>query len=425
MGEYINIVIDLGISLFQLYVTYQYMTIFFQNKYRDLKMVRLAYMLQFSLSILYYFITPYPYVSALLSFTSTFFITLFYSASFTRKIISSIIVFMCGFLAEAIVALAIGISGFHLFEKVIQDNNFLNLIIELIFWAITLVIRRFKNMGVNMPVPKIFVVATIIIPVSSFFLEIMIFQQKNLDRNMAGISLICVLASNFIIIYLYDSLSKMFQDRTKAVVVQREKEYYHEQSELLKRKHDELQQFRHDIKNRMAVIQQLLKEENIESIIEYTEHIADKLNQTKMYSETGNLAIDSIINYKLSQAQEKGGNITTHISIPENLNINEDDMVVMLGNILDNAIEAIEYVLTNKYIEVKMEYEKGCLMIQVKNTYDSFVSIENAKLLTRKKEKTLHGIGLESVKAVVEKYNGLLNVEPKEQEFIVDILLYL
>ena len=72
-----------------------------------------------------------------------------------------------------------------------------------------------------------------------------------------------------------------------------------------------------------------------------------------------------------------------------------------------------------------MEYEKGCLMIQVKNTYDSFVSIENAKLLTRKKEKTLHGIGLESVKAVVEKYNGLFNIDRGEQEFVVEILLYL
>ena len=103
--------------------------------------------------------------------------------------------------------------------QTVQKNIFSGVGIQLIFWAITLVVQRFRNISGNTPLPKAFIMAIVIIPASSIYLEMMIFKQQEVDSAMAGISLVCILASNVILIYLYDSISEMFRERTQADVV--------------------------------------------------------------------------------------------------------------------------------------------------------------------------------------------------------------
>lgn len=425
MEEMINYIISFCMNFFDLYIIYRYMTIFFDNHYIDKKLTIVAYMARWVLSIALGSIVLYPLSSIIISLGTIFLITLCYSAKISKKIIVTIVVYMCAFIGEAIVALAVGLSGFELFGQTAQIDAFSEMIIEIIFWTITLGVQKFKNISGNMPLPKAFILAIIIIPVSSIYLEIMIFQQQNVNSNMAGISLVCIIASNFILIYLYDSLSKIFQEQTQTAIVRREKDYYHEQSELLKRKHKELRQFRHDMKNRIMVMQQMLKDKKYDTAQEYTEQISEKLSQIDVYSTTGNVAIDSVINYKLTKASERGVKINSNIAIPENIAIDEDDIVVILGNVLDNAIEATEKLTDDKYISIDFEYDKGSVFIHIINNYDSLIRLVNGKIATRKKDEYLHGIGLQSVKTIVEKYNGLLDIEHNNQEFIVDILLYI
>jgi sensor histidine kinase regulating citrate/malate metabolism len=161
-----------------------------------------------------------------------------------------------------------------------------------------------------------------------------------------------------------------------------------------------------------------------ERVLEYTKQIESKLEQTAAYSMTGNIAIDSIINYKLTQAKERKVDVDVEIVLPENIAVKEDDIIVILGNILDNAIEAVELLEKDKFINLTVGYEKGVMFIHIKNSYDSLVNVSGGKLLTRKKEKNMHGIGLQSVNNVIEKYNGLMELEYSDSEFSVDILLY-
>ncbi len=425
MEVMIDFAIQSMLNLFEVYIIYRYMTIFFEDKFLDKKLVASAYGSRLILAEVLCFIEVYPIVTAMLFFVGIFLIALSYMAALSKKIIISMLVFMCSFISEAIVALAIGIGGYDPFGEIAQINALLTAIIKLIFWAITLIVQKFKNIRKNMPIPKIFIVAIIIIPVSSFYLELMIFQQKNIEHNMAGLSLVCILASNFILIYLYDSLLKMFQERTKAAIVLREKEYYHEQSELLKRRHEELRQFRHDMKNRMLVIQQMIKEDKYDKALEYTEKMEEKLAKMEVYSTTGNIAIDSVINYKLTRANEKGIRVEPSIVIPENISISEDDIVVLLGNLLDNAIEAAESVKDDKYINISCGYDRGNMFIHIENSHCSTIILVNGKIVTSKKDTTMHGIGLQSIDAIVQKYNGLLEIDYTDEKFIVDILLYI
>lgn len=425
METIVNYVIGLCVNFFDLYIMYRYMAIFFDNRYIDKKLTVVAYMFRFVLSIALGSVVLYPWVSMIISLSCIFLIAVCYSAKFSKKIIVTIVVYMCGFIAEAIVAFLIGLSGFELFGQTEQVSAFFEVIIEIILWTITLGIQRFKNVSQDTSFHKTFMLAIIIIPISSVYLELMIFQQKDVDSDMAGISLVCVLAMNFILVYLFDSLSVMFQERTQAAIVLREKDYYHEQSEMLKRKHEELRQFRHDMENRIIVIQQMLKDGEYNAAMEYTEQISEKLSQTEVYSITGNTAIDSVLNYKLTKASEKGIKIESNVAIPEKIGIDEEDIVVILGNLLDNAIEATEKLKEDKYISIDLEYDKGSVFILIKNSYDSLIRFVNGRIVTRKKDEYLHGIGLQSVNTVVEKYNGLMDIEHNNQEFIVNILLYM
>lgn len=189
---------------------------------------------------------------------------------------------------------------------------------------------------------------TIIIPISMMSMEIAIFSQ-NISNNMTGISVICLAASVFILIYLYDSLSRMFNERARAVVALREKDYYHEQVVLLKEKYEELRQYRHDMKNRMIVVERMVRDKQYDMILKYTEELSKKIDQISLYCNTGNIALDSIINYKVAKMAESNIVVETNIVMPEKIRIDEDDLIVILGNLLDNAIEAVECMNTNKH----------------------------------------------------------------------------
>ena len=284
--------------------------------------------------------------------------------------------------------------------------------------------REIKNVKVNMPVPKEFVIAVILTPITSIFLEILIFQQENIDDKIVMASLICVILLNFIMIYLYDSLSKTFEERTQMELVRREKTYYHNQSELLQRSDEELRQFRHDIKNKILVIVQMLEKNETERIRGYISQMTEKLDNTKMFSQSGNIVIDSIVNYKLNKAKELGVEIKCNIAVPTKIEMEDDDIVIILGNLLDNAIEATCILEKNKYIDINFDYNKDCIFITIKNSYDNIINIVNGAIKTRKKDDVLHGIGLKSVRTSVEKYNGIITFEHKDNEFIANVILY-
>ena len=424
MNKIIEYIILVLTNALDFYIVYRFMTIFLGNYIVEKKMVVLAYFLRFSLSFFANLFLPYPTFNLAVSILSLFIITLCYEAKWSKRIVTVFIVYMCLFISEALVAMGIGLSGFSFFEKTQNGSYFLLFVSQIILWGVTLVIGKFKSVKVNMPVPKEFVVAAIMTPVTSVFLEILIFQQKNIDEKIVMASLICVILLNFIMIYLYDSLSKTFEERAQMEIVRRERTYYHNQSELLKKNEEDLRQFRHDIKNKILVIDQMLDKNEEERIHSYISQMTDKLNSTKMYSQSGNIVIDSILNYKLSKAEKQGVNVRANVVLPEKIEIEDDDIVIILGNLLDNAIEATEHLEKDKYIEVDFEYNKNCAFVTVKNSYDNVINIVNGTLKTRKSDEALHGIGLKSVKSTVEKYDGILNYEHNNQEFVVNVILY-
>ena len=384
----------------------------------------MAYVFRLTLGIVLSFFSLTSIVSLLISIGTVFILTLFYSSDIQKKVICTTVVCISEFLAEGVTAAFMGLGGFHILNPITQKNLFSGIMISFVFWSITIVIRRFQMSERSTQLPKLFIVAVIIFPVTSIYLMFMVFEKNILPEPMAEIALFLVLTSDFILVYLYDSLSKMFEEKIQSALVRQEKDYYYKQLELLQKNDEELKRFRHDMRNRMEVIQTMLIEKEYVSAFQYVEKVSEKLLRTESYSHTGNIAADSIINSKLTKAQEIGVRVNASIGMPKKLRIEEDDLVVIFGNLLDNAVEAAERTEENRFILVEVHYEQDTLLIHVANSYDSFMKGEDGSYLTRKEDKALHGIGLKSVEMAVQRYDGTLEIKTDEESFQIDVLLY-
>lgn len=185
-----------------------------------------------------------------------------------------------------------------------------------------------------------------------------------------------------------------------------------------------LDSLRHDMKNHMYLLQTYLNEGRYDKAQEYVNKMSEHLQTEHKYVNTGNLELDMILNHKLAKAEAMSCQIQSQIVIPCQLPVDGYDWNVLFGNLLDNAIEAMEQI-KDRFLEIRIQYDRGILCIQVKNTFDGKVNKQGERLLTRKKQQALHGIGMQNISDVVDKYGGWKSINIDENIFEVQIVLYL
>lgn len=175
----------------------------------------------------------------------------------------------------------------------------------------------------------------------------------------------------------------------------------------------------HDYKNHVIALRQLAADENMEGIKEYL-NCENELIQKKMfYIKTGNSVVDAIVNTKQRLSEEKGITFIVNAAIPKKCCVREIDMSNILGNLIDNAMEASQGE-EEPYIDLTIRQEKTFFVIKIINQYSRDFS-ENLK--TTKKKQKFHGIGIRSVKSIVTKYEGEFSIDKKGTEVVVKILI--
>ena len=152
--------------------------------------------------------------------------------------------------------------------------------------------------------------------------------------------------------------------------------------------------------------------------------VNDKLYNEKIYSNTGNVAIDSVLNYKLNEAAGKGILINSDIKVPFDIVVDSADITSIVGNLLDNAINAVLKIAEqDREITVNLSYDKGRLFIAVQNKYDGIIKMTKGRPVTDK-DTSEHGFGLKNVERTLEKYNGYIEYEPNGKIFKTTAMLY-
>lgn len=183
----------------------------------------------------------------------------------------------------------------------------------------------------------------------------------------------------------------------------------------------EARSMRHDMKNQMRVLQTMLQREEHEKAQEYLQKMYGKLEEITVKEELcKNEMVNILLNHTRTECKKNRVifSVTVCNDIPEVMNM---DLCVLLGNALDNAIEGCTG--NHPKIMIDIRRMKSYLLIEIKNTIRESVLNKNPNLKTTKKEASAHGIGLSSMRNIVEKYDGSLTLEEEKGYFICSMLL--
>ena len=182
--------------------------------------------------------------------------------------------------------------------------------------------------------------------------------------------------------------------------------------------------WKHDYHNHIQVMKAYLELERYEDMDTYLDELARDLTDIDTIVKTGNIMVDSILNSKLSLAISRDIYINAKAKVPKNLQILDIDLCVIIGNLMDNAMEAALKLKDPKdrFIRVYIREMKGQLYIAVTNSAGGEVKKINLEYITTKMGQD-HGFGLKRIDKIVNKYNGFVNRQNEEGVFATEIIL--
>lgn len=226
---------------------------------------------------------------------------------------------------------------------------------------------------------------------------------------------------------------KMFDKITAEEEIKRKNDIYKQSIEIYRRGIEEreeyserIRKFRHNMKNHFIVMERLTQAKEYERLQEYLEQFSrsNDIFNTKVIS--GNSLIDALLHNKFEVASKYNIDVDYDIEIPVKLQFEDVDLCIIVGNALDNAIDAAKRVLEKAYIYIEMKFKQGNLVFKIINSFDGTLEYDKTgkNLKTRKKDKENHGLGLGLIEETAQKYNGLVELKITEKEFIISVLLY-
>ncbi len=201
---------------------------------------------------------------------------------------------------------------------------------------------------------------------------------------------------------------------------QAEKEYFEE----INNRYSQMRMLKHDINNHLSAMSLLLKEGRTEEAQKYLQEITNDLESTIPVARTGIHALDMILWNKISLAKEKSIVIRPTIDgMLTGLQITDYELCSLLGNLLDNAIEAVQKLQEeNRIISLRISRQLDMLCIFCENPFAT-VQKEGNRFVTLKADHQNHGLGLRQVKHIAHKYNGTVDIQTEDHIFSVSVLL--
>lgn len=265
--------------------------------------------------------------------------------------------------------------------------------------------------------------ALLVVPICSIILLWIVthnyFEIDSICAIIAGSMLII----NFVVFYLYNLIINSFVEKYENEILKQQIKSDSNRLKIVLQTEDRIKMLRHDMKHHMNELKILANHNQVEKIQEYIDQMDEFLQNPNDVISSGNIEIDNLLNFMLDKAKKEKLNIEYDIKIMEPITYHFD-INIILGNLLENAMEAAHQT-KEKVIYVFIQLKQGVLKIEIKNSYNNQIVRNGKDFLTTKYDKNSHGIGINSVKKIVEKYNGVLDISYNENLFQTKVILYM
>lgn len=181
----------------------------------------------------------------------------------------------------------------------------------------------------------------------------------------------------------------------------------------------------HDAVQQYTLLKKYICSDKIKEACDYIDEIQNKINVKGMKIGIGIEEIDFILDCKITEIEKSEIRLRTDLDVcfcP----LGHDDVCVLLGNLLDNSIEAVKKIFEKERREIflKLRTVNNIFLLEIKNPYIGTRRMSNNKYLTTKEDKGLHGLGLESCRSIVESYGGVMEISDENNQFIVQITIF-
>ena len=194
------------------------------------------------------------------------------------------------------------------------------------------------------------------------------------------------------------------------------------QYEEIKGVYMDMRGWRHDYHNHMQVMKAQLALGNLEEIQEYLNALEKELDHVDTLVKSGNLMTDAILNSKLTLARRQKIRINCNAKIPERISVEDVDLCVILGNLMDNALEACKQITEeNRFLRIYMKVNKSQLYLSIQNSAKEDPDFNEQNYITKKRGN--HGLGMKRVQTAVEKYQGYLNLANEPGIFAAEVTI--
>lgn len=199
---------------------------------------------------------------------------------------------------------------------------------------------------------------------------------------------------------------------------------YKSQIEQNKTYQEKVYQIKHDLKNKFLGLDALLVEKKYEEIKQIIDGTLGELC-VETCIQTGNVMLDNLINCKIAYAKEKQISVDIEARIPVEDRLDTMPLVIAIGNLLDNAIEACENIAKDRrYIKVKIIQKDTRIFIEIENSFSGEIKTDNkGELITSKKYSDFHGYGIKSVKKALGNIGDFIYYI-EDKKFHATVILY-
>ncbi|MCL2248946.1 MAG: GHKL domain-containing protein [Oscillospiraceae bacterium] len=371
--------------------------------------------------------------SAMLNITVSIFtftvIALLFSGSLTNRLIFTVFLLIAAIVSEFIVSYAIAIFGnISPYDMQFGTPAFIiGLMLSRTQFAI--IARTISRIAENRKLPPISIkrwIVLIALPIGNLLVLYNFLFQRN-HTALDIFSSLVVMTTAIAVLTVYGKILSDYEVEVKNRYLEELLSHLRYQYVMAERSIKLVSKTKHDIKNLLIGFKTGIQNQNIESVQNHITKILDEIDAYDGPAKSGNLVIDSIINYKFGIANENQIHFSTDLNISNNLNLDSVVVCQIIGTALDNAIEATEKIedAEKKVVEITVKSEQGTLSIQITNPYvGDIVTNTKGGIMSSKKNHRSEGIGLQSIMGVVSENDGIYNVDYSDDRFNLRVLLF-
>ena len=393
---------------------YMFANVFFQERSRSRKLEAALYTAYFALNSGAYLLFHNWAITLASNILPFFAITFFYKEGMIRRVLNVAAIYAITMGCDVLV---MTLQNMMHIESAVFSEGFAT---SLVIIAAADLSNKCLHMKKDIlgKTPAMYYVTLLFVPLGSIFIAY--FAAKGLNA-VSLITAVILLLINIDIFYLYDNVIDLFSERCEKEVMESQNKAIQNQLEVVQQSQLRIRCLKHDMDNHFLRLKDMIEKEKYAEALEYLETVKSSTAADKKLIDSGNDLIDSMLNYKLARLHD---NIEQKydIVVPKDLSFTEFDLNVIIGNLADNVLEALEQLPADepKKLEISIRYKQGYLKVYFGNTFDGIMPEDGS----RKRDHENHGLGLKSVERIVHKYGGDMRAKVSDNWYEISLIMY-